>query len=822
MGEYYMYLTSRQHDKLRSIVMNFEIPFRTFISDTLIKRYPTLELFQIALEATSIPEGVSQTFRSQIGKIKSQTPHIYNLMQIALKSMENKVVEKVVDVPDVATVIALILVFQSEFEQFIQSFSGIDLFMPQVEKYHYVRNKLSHPGCKTLEEQDLTLTLSFVSTACVFIGIEQENYFWDVSEDSLYQDIRSLETLELKKISIINNFTEMPLLERKIVCRDSEINDVKRYVYGVKGALRKKSSLCIYGYGGVGKTALVTESIKSIIQDVMDSRTINEYQPEYILFFTAKEEILDVSYTSGNIQKRKYISNFSTFEELKNNIFGKLQVNDFEGFHKNGIIIIDNLETLNEQERQKTKDFIDYMSPSEIQYIITSRNEEEYEERMHLAGFESEDGKRFIDEYIDENELDLQLSEEEKRTLLDISKGNTLVLVLSLRRLSKKIATVEGIAIDLSKSIISIETVENEFRNLPANGYEIISEFMFKNTFLELEKRLSNNIELFAQLMRIFAVFPSDSIDIYTLCMLMDVRYIKIEPYLNLLCRYFILERKNDGYSLNGFAEKYIIERFLPDKETYENLSMKVNKSIHEIQQDLKNLDKDLQNNTKVKDIINDWFITYDGDKIAAAKAYHLFQSVMQDCAKGNEYFVTNAYNDVKSTMEILEKTTMHPYIKYQKARMLTQIYYTNAMTEDISKEVIDTYIECIWIIKTNGLYTKIKSTKNYASVLWILGSFLSTIGDNERALHYLEEAYTCFEMLGMHDKEYYQCCSKLGGVYLNEYREKGNRGHLVKCKKLSDILYNERYRYMDEDQMLKNYATQLRNALIGQYSSLL
>ena len=57
MGEYYMYLTSRQHDKLRSIVMNFEIPFRTFISDTLIKRYPTLELFQIALEATSIPEG---------------------------------------------------------------------------------------------------------------------------------------------------------------------------------------------------------------------------------------------------------------------------------------------------------------------------------------------------------------------------------------------------------------------------------------------------------------------------------------------------------------------------------------------------------------------------------------------------------------------------------------------------------------------------------------------------------------------------------------------------------------------------------------------
>ena len=87
--------------------------------------------------------------------------------------------------------------------------------------------------------------------------------------------------------------------------------------------MRKKVSLSIFGYGGVGKTALVIEGIKSIIQDIVDETTLNNYNPDFILFFTAKEEALDVSYTTGKIQRKTYRYNFSSFDELKNGAVAK-------------------------------------------------------------------------------------------------------------------------------------------------------------------------------------------------------------------------------------------------------------------------------------------------------------------------------------------------------------------------------------------------------------------------------------------------------------------------------------------------------------------
>lgn len=806
-----MYLTTEQHNKLRTIAMNFEIPFRTFVAHRILNKYPTLDMFQSELMTRNGLEGVSHIFKSHMGKIKSQAKHVYGLLELTLKSMQDGIVEQEINVPDVATVVGLTMIFSDEFKEFIECFSNTDAFILQIEKYHYIRNKLNHPGCKTLEEQDMVIALSFISSACTYIGIEHEEFFWEQSEEKLYQEIRALETIETKKLNIINNFSEMPLLERKIVGRDNEIENIKKFVYGIKGALRKKASLCVFGYGGLGKTALVTETVKSIMQDVMDDVTINEYRPEFILFFTAKEEMLDLSYTSGNIQKRSYRHNFLTFDELKEKIYRILEIDSFEGFDKKGLIIIDNLETLVAHEREKIKEFIDFMSPTGIQYIITSRNEEEYEERMKLGGFEAESGYKFIEEYIAENELDIELNDSEVTTLLDVSKGNTLVLVLSLRRLSKKIATMEGITTDLTQ-VASIQSVANEFEELPANGYEIISEFMFKNTFMELENRLSNDIDLFVSLLQTFAVFPNDKIDIYTMCMLMNVSYLRIEPYLNLLCRYLILEKKGDSYSLNNFAEKYIVQRFLPDKETYEKLSSQITESMRGIQADLDNLNRDLKSNSRVKDIIDDWAITYDGDRIAAAKVYHLFQSVQQDCGKASEYFVSRAYEDVMKQVPVIEKTTMHPYVKYQKARMLSLIYGTKFLQKDIRKEVEKSFIECLWVIKTNTLYMKIKTTKNYASVLWIFGSFLVSSGNIQEAIRYLEESSNCFEMLGIKDKEYFQCYSRLGRAYMEQYKLSSDITYYEKAKKISDILFKERHLYMYDDNTLKAYATQLRN----------
>lgn len=155
----------------------------------------------------------------------------------------------------------------------------------------------------------------------------------------------------------------------------------------------------------------------------------------------------------------------------------------------------------------------------------------------------------------------------------------------------------------------------------------------------------------------------------------------------------------------------------------------------------------------------------------------------------------------------------MHPYIKFQKARMLQLVYLTRRLEKDISGEIEKAFIDCIWVIKNNALYLKIMSTKNYASVLWIFGNFLYSIGKLSEATRYLEEGYNCFLHLGKHDKDFYQCCSRLGRAYIDQYKKTLNYRYYKKAKQISDILFDERNNYA-EDNKLKKYATHLRKEI--------
>lgn len=81
-------------------------------------------------------------------------------------------------------------------------------------------------------------------------------------------------------------------------------------------------------------------------------------------------------------------ANFTTLEELETSIYNALNIASFANFNKTGIIVIDNLESIHEDERAKIYTFVESMSPISVQYIITSRNEENYQERMGISGFQ--------------------------------------------------------------------------------------------------------------------------------------------------------------------------------------------------------------------------------------------------------------------------------------------------------------------------------------------------------------------------------------------------------------------------------------------------
>lgn len=736
---------------------------------------------------------------------------LYNILECTQEAYHRGNIENEIKVPDVADIVVLTYILKDDFSE-LNVFENYNRYWELAEKYHFVRNKLDNPGSINLEERDMMASVGFVLDISIKLNAIDKKLFWNKPNKLIQKEALALQTGKTEIPINYCNISEMPFGEKSIVCRNSEIKILKEFVYGKVGAIRKKSSFCIFGYGGVGKTALALEVVKEVIADIESGTTINNYSPEFILFYSAKEQILGLSRTSGAIEEVGIKRNFSSCEELRKRIFEDLKIHDFDKFHKQGLIIIDNLESLIEIEKDKIKEFIQYMSPVEVQFIITSRNEEKYEERFLLEGFENEVGKKFIKNYIEENNLDIELNNDEMDKVLDISRGNTLVLVLSLKRLSQRLATVNGIVADFSE-MASLKKIQNEFQKLPSNGFEVVSEYMFKNTFDEIEKVFEKEAQLLYSVLKIFAVWTESDIDIYTVTLLLEKDYSKIEPVISVLCKYLILEKVGDAYCLNRFAAKYIIQRFLPDSEEYMQLANDIQRSISDNKRELKKLEDDMQNKRNVHNIFDDWCVESDGDKIAVAKAYKVYQDVDRDCKSDSKFFVRTALESAMKEINRLEQTTMHPYISFQKALILNQIERCRVLDEDFSESIIQAYRNTIWITRSNDLYIKVRSTKSFATVLWTFGLKLQEYKESESiVIRYLEDARNVFEKIQNEDKEYFQCLSKLGSEYFSYFE--GNMGenykYLDKAIEVSDILYEKKNRYQS-DRSTKYYATILK-----------
>lgn len=817
-----MFLSNQQHTLLRTLVMDFEVPYRTHIASEIISAYSTKECFAKELLSR---EGQVQLysafpkFSSIYGKMKNEPNKIYELLTNSHQVAQKRIVEEEIDVPLVSHLNILVLVFNDLFQVYLRQFYDFNDFWAQASEFHYVRNKLSHPACKTLDAQNLKQTLSFVETSNSFLRLYGDACYWLESAENIEKKTKALVTsTEINPVNI-NNFADMPFPDMSLVCRDREIEEIKTFVYGKPGALRKKSSLCIFGYGGVGKTALVLEAVKHIVRDIIDGTTINAYAPDFILFFSAKKEELRVSATSGSIERNKLAASFSTVKELQQSIYAYLGIDNYSQLHKNGLIIIDNLESLGAQERCLLTEFVEEDSPQQVQYILTSRNEENYQGRRPLSGFNDfVGGKKFILDYIEENNFDLSFTDDEIKLLLNITKGNTLVLVLCLKRLEQKFDTLNSLQADLTKAA-TITKLNKELTSLPANGYEIISEYMFKNTFQEVEDIFATDSQRIYSVLRVLAVYPSKSVDIYTLSLLTRQSYGELEELMILLCKYLIVGKHNNEYSLNEFAEKYIILRFLPDKETFLTLSNEIESSTRKIRRELEDLAKQIENNAELRKIMSDWHIVTEGDKIAAAKAFKLFREVRSECRRG-KFFVDSVLEDAKQLFAELEKTTMHPYVKYQKARIFQNIQESEYFTGNLEEEGLNAFKEAIWIIKANPQFNVIQKTKSYASILWLLGCQLIRIDeDNNRieAEKYFEDSKEVFEELGIRDNEFYQCASHMARNCLEIYKQTKKVPYLRQARQLCDWLYRERTHY---NQSIWKFVLKLKNELpqYGQY----
>ena len=118
----------------------------------------------------------------------------------------------------------------------------------------------------------------------------------------------------------------------------------------------------------------------------------NEYlgfRPSFILFYSAKEQMLDINEETGSIKKKRLKSQFHGLDTFKALLFNDLEISDFNDYWKTeGLIIVDNLESLNTNERKRVVDFLYEELPSSVQATITTRiHENDVDYSLPINGF---------------------------------------------------------------------------------------------------------------------------------------------------------------------------------------------------------------------------------------------------------------------------------------------------------------------------------------------------------------------------------------------------------------------------------------------------
>ena len=419
--------------------------------------------------------------------------------------------------------------------------------------------------------------------------------------------------------------------------------------------------------------------------------------------------------------------------------------------------------------------------------------------------------KAFIKSYCEENSLDLVLSDSEKNELLSLAKGNTLVLVLSMRRLNQNLSTISSLESEFNSGN-AWKSLKSSLAKTPSNAYEAIAEFMYKDTFEHIEAAFSDNAELFYKVLKVFAVIQNESTDISTLCLLTNESFPNVEAVVDILCSFLILEKNDTLYSLNGFAEKYIVGRFLPDAETYERLSKEIFTRQRQVRASLEKLREDMANRSSLAKIIKDWLIVTDVDQITAAEMYDFYGAVLRTCDNSGKYHVEATIEDFLKKCDEAERLTAHPFVKYQKARILQLIDQSNILPDKHVQSIIKSFSDAIYSIKTIEQYAGIQQTKSYASLLWLYGQYLSDINDLQASIRFLEEGKTSFEEQKNTDQEYYKCSTLLGHKYLEYYlMERSSRvSYLRRARAISRMLSEN----WNELGKARGFAGQLRDQL--------
>ena len=758
-----MYLSSKSCFKLDEIIKSFEVAYRSFVVDILTQKFLTESDFfaainDLANSYTSNSVMYSQKYASKIAQIQKESSKHYNTILACSNSLKTHIYDN--DVPYVSDVIDYVsLFFNSCFQTtgIISSFNSVEEFQYLSKEYLTVRNSLSHPASSKVLIKEAQNVLTFMKNLLVFLP---SIYFWYVPRADIENKIDSFILSVAKAPLKVHNLREIAFHQRKIVCRDAELRKLSDLIVGEKSPYyRVAGSVVVFGYGGVGKTALVIEFLYDLLRHLQDDE---DYHPiDFILFFTSKEELLQYSKTTGSLyinQIRKQISSFTEFEAGLRSYLDVENAEQITKKYRGGIVVIDNLENLSQDDKVKIFEFIK-RSPRQIQYIITSREEEPCEDKLHIREFkELEDGTNFIQAYIEENELNIVLDNNDCARLTKAAKGNTLILVLTLLSLHDRSNTLDGII--------------SELEYVKARDVGVIADFMYKNTFEKALQELEKEGGDTKQLITLMSLYE-EPIDLYSLSRLAKIDILKTENICSVLASKLVLDKTAEFYSINEFANNFIFIKLLPNELETNKIRNRIREYKQRITEQRLKLEEQKEKHPQIARIMQDWKPRNYVDERAIVEAFNLFEK-LNDAIRHKD--VPAAENVIKEISEN-ELVTNHPYIKFQKARAYSRILtLLDSKEAKITTELIArSYEDAVQEIEF--AYPYIKNTESYGALLWLYGSFLSmTQKDYSRSIRYLEEAKNVYS--DIKGKNYFVILKRLSEGYKAMYDSTRDRAY--------------------------------------------
>ena len=767
-----MYLSVDNCFELDKIVKNFEVAYRSYVAKKLLNKFPDENSYNDGLNILYSNTHVNSIIGTE--KIRKKLNRIVNSANIKKKLYQeiNYCVEclskqdyghKNNDVLYVSEIIDFIFFFfQTDFTELKDNFDTIEEFSYGTVKYLKIRNVLSHPASSKISYKDMDEVCIYIKKIILKLD---DKYFWYKTKISILKQIDFLYSHIQKTPFRINNLNEIPFTTNKIVCREYQISLLKKYIIGTEGNFRRSGSVIVYGYGGVGKTALILEFLTELSKDIIDNNVPKDYNPQFLLFFTAKEEKMNFSETTGDLYIEPLKKQVDNFEDLKTKLFSLLQISDLDELTIPGIIVVDNVETFAQEDRRLLTDFI-RNSPRSIQYILTSRNEEQCEDRINLHEFDKNGGQEFIDKYIEENNLNVVLNDNEKNILIDGSRGNTLILVLSLKRLDIRKTTIAAIDEEFNSRKIVFDSINKELKSVSSQNLETIANFMYKNTF---EKTLDEmkNLSLYPnEVLKVISLY-NEPVDLFSISTLSGVPLSDTEKICNILTQKLVLEKNGELYQINEFANKYVLAKFIPNLYEQKKLKNKINENKENIRSKIKMMEDKIQNVPLLKTIMNDWKPKNYIDKIAISQVFNLYDEAKQIADLDNKNIMIKKLSSLEKNISDYELMTSHPYIRYQKARIYKLfIGKLETINGRNIKKLINEYFEQT-IISVEYGYGFMKHTKSFASVLWLFGMFHFNNDDYSNSVRWLEESKAIFESIQMYDKNYQKAVQKLCEAYL-------------------------------------------------------